>query len=150
MKPDKKPSRQRPTVASYLDALDHPQKPVVLAVRAAVLATSAEIHEGIKWNAPSFRTTEYFATFNLRSRAGADRVSLILHTGAKARASGEPWTVPDPEGLLEWLAQDRARITFGDLAEVKQKREALQRVLAAWIAALRGPTGPASRVAPPG
>jgi hypothetical protein len=57
-------------VAAFLRGLEHPLKQELEAVRRLILAASPTIHEGIKWNAPSFRTDEYFATMNLRARNG--------------------------------------------------------------------------------
>ena len=48
-------------VAAFLAALVHPRKAEILALRKVLLDADAGIAEGIKWNAPSFRTVEYFA-----------------------------------------------------------------------------------------
>ena len=67
-------------------------------MRHTILEVSPEIREAIKWNAPSFRTTALFATFNLRSR---DRVQLIFHTGAKVKDTATKGiAIPDPDQLL--------------------------------------------------
>jgi hypothetical protein len=55
------------TVEEFLETFDHPLKQEVIALRAIILGADARITEGIKWNVPSFRTSEYFATFHLRS-----------------------------------------------------------------------------------
>jgi hypothetical protein len=124
-----------PAVAAFMAALDDPRRPVLEAVRQAILAASPEIAEGIKWNAPSFRTSEFFATTNLHPKGAG--VRLILHTGAKVRASGvHSVAIDDPAGLLTWLATDRAMVTFADGAEVAAKRSALQAILKTWIALL--------------
>ena len=64
---------------AFLASLDHPFLREILALREIILGADPSIVEGIKWNAPSFRTSEYFATFHLRARDG---VQLILHRGA--------------------------------------------------------------------
>jgi hypothetical protein len=116
-------------------ALDHSLRPAIQAVRRAVLGASPSVSEGIKWNCPSFRTSEWFATLNLRARGGEERVWLVLHFGAKAKAGKQP-AIEDPSGLLEWLGKDRALVTFDDLADVGRKRRALTAVLRQWIALL--------------
>lgn len=119
-------------VDAYMAALDHPGKPLVEAIRRAVLGADASIAEGIKWNAPSYRTTEYFATTHLRDKRG---VGLILHRGAKVRAAAAGGlAIDDPAGLLEWLAPDRARIVFTGAADLAARRGALQALLRQWIA----------------
>ena len=63
-------------VEIFLAALDHPLKPEILALRQIILAADPSITEGIKWNVPSFRTSEYFATMHLRAKDG---IHVILH-----------------------------------------------------------------------
>nr|WP_246357541.1 DUF1801 domain-containing protein [Pyxidicoccus fallax] len=111
--------------------MEHPLKKEVEAVRQLILGLGPEVREGIKWNAPSFRTTEHFATFNLRD---PDRVRLILHTGAKVKDTAKSGVkVADPSGLLEWLAKDRCLVTLTDGKDLKAKRTALEAVLREWI-----------------
>lgn len=120
-----------PAVEAFLRELEHPRKPEIEAVRRIILGVSPTIREGIKWNAPSFRTTEYFATFHLRTR---DSVRLVLHTGAKARATAATGLdIPDPSGLLQWLAKDRCLVSLADGAQVEARRAALEAILRAWI-----------------
>jgi hypothetical protein len=115
----------------FLATLDHPAKALVVELRRVVRGADARIGEGIKWNAPSFRTTEYFATTNLRAKRGA---GLILHFGAKKNAiSASGVDIPDPAGLLRWLAKDRATVEFGDAAALEAKTPALQALLREWI-----------------
>ncbi len=119
-------------VDAFMAKLEHPAKKAVQALRAAILASDASISEGVKWNAPSFKVTEYFATTNLRTKAG---VGLVLHFGAKVRAvdAGKD-TIRDPEGLLKWLAKDRATIVFADDKDLRAKTPALQAIVRQWIA----------------
>ena len=120
-----KPGKSDASVEEFLRELDHPLKREIEAVRQIILGVSPEIHEVIKWNAPSFRTTEYFATVNLRDR---ECVTLILHLGAKVRENAKEMKIADPEGLLEWLAADRCRVTLGAGAEIQARRSALEAI----------------------
>jgi len=118
-------------VDTLLSALTHPRTPEIQALRAIILASDSRIAEGVKWNAPSFRTTEYFATFHLRAKEG---VQLILHFGARVRADRRARPpLADPAHLLTWLANDRATATFRDLDDIAAKRSDFQRLLQAWI-----------------
>ncbi|HET6763976.1 MAG TPA: DUF1801 domain-containing protein [Longimicrobiaceae bacterium] len=118
-------------VDAYLAALDHPLKAEIVALRAIILSADAAIGEGIKWNAPSFHTTEHFATFHLRGKAG---VQVVLHLGAKARAdAGVRAGIVDGAELLQWRGPDRAIVTFWDMADVEARRDAFVRVLQQWI-----------------
>lgn len=119
------------SVESLLASLEHPHKDEILVLRQIILGADPSIDEGVKWNAPSFRTTEYFATVHLRAKAG---VQVILHLGAKKRAEAETgMEVSDPESLLEWLAKDRATVKFGDMADVEAKRAAFSDLVREWI-----------------
>jgi Domain of unknown function (DU1801) len=116
-------------VEAFLAELNHPRKPVVLALRNILLEADPSISEGIKWNVPSFRTSEFFATMHLRAQ---DRVGIILHFGAKKRDT-TGIVIDDPEALLEWLAHDRAQLTFRDLGDVTGKRSAVTKIVQEWI-----------------
>lgn len=118
-------------VDDLVKSLVHQHKDAITHLRRIILGVDATIAEGVKWNTPSFRTTEYFATTNLRTKLG---IGVILHLGAKARdlpAGG--LVINDPDKLLKWLANDRAAIEFTDAAELKNKRGAFEEILRQWI-----------------
>jgi len=131
------PSRRDPEVTAFIDALDHPRKADLEQARALILDVSPEIHEGFKWKSPSFRTSEYFATLNVHAK---DRLRLILHTGAKVKATAAAGvTIADPEGLLQWLAKDRCLVSFDEADAVlssAKRRKALQAIISQWITLL--------------
>lgn len=137
------PADTTAAVDEFMARLEHPFKAEVETLRRLILAVDPSIAEGIKWNAPSYRTTsrrttdsrttsEYFATTHLRVKDG---IGLILHLGAKARdlpAGG--LGIDDPEKLLRWLGKDRASIELRGAADLAAKRAALQALIAQWIA----------------
>ncbi|WP_101926865.1 MULTISPECIES: DUF1801 domain-containing protein [Luteimonas] len=126
------PADTAAAVDALLATLVHPHLDAVQRLRAVVTGADPAVAEGVKWNAPSWRTTEYFATTHLRAPSG---IGLILHLGAKARALPEGGLViPDPARLLTWLAADRARVAFADRADVDARADALQALLRQWIA----------------
>jgi len=118
-------------VDQFMAALDHPFKAEIATLRKAMLAVDPSVAEGIKWNAPSWRTTEYFATTHLRSKTG---LGLILHLGAKVKTLPEGGLdIPDPAGLLKWLGKDRAQVEFASASDLQAKLPALQALLRRWI-----------------
>lgn len=118
-------------VDALLATLDHPQRDAIDALRQTILQADPRIGESVKWNAPSFHTTEHFATFHLRAKTG---VQLVLHLGAKARPDATVRaTVADPHQLLQWKSPDRAIVALRDLADVDAKRDALTHILRHWI-----------------
>lgn len=110
----------------------HPRQPVIDALRAVILAADRRIKEGVKWNAPSFYTTEHFATFHLRSR---DAVLLILHLGARPRPGvGMQDAIGESAVPLEWKGPARAIVAFRNLADVERYSAGLTQLLRRWIA----------------
>nr|WP_316641947.1 DUF1801 domain-containing protein [uncultured Roseateles sp.] len=124
------PADSSAAVDELMASLAHPHRDAIAALREIVRGADAGIAEGVKWNAPSFRTTEYFATTHLRAKTG---IALILHLGAKVRDIPS-LTVDDPQGLLSWLAKDRAMVSWAVLPELQAQAPALQALIRRWIA----------------
>lgn len=126
-----KPTDTSAAVDAFMAGLEHPFKAEIELLRKLFLGVGEGIAEGIKWNAPSFRTTEYFATTHLR---GKGTIGVILHLGAKVRdlpAGGV--VIEDPAGLLKWLAKDRAMIEFSNMSELKANQAALEEIIRQWV-----------------
>lgn len=117
-------------VAAFMEALQHPLKTDLEAARRIILSADARIGESIKWNAPSFRTTEFFATTNLRA---LDRVQFIFHLGAKVRKDLPALKLDDPAGLVKWLAKDRCLVTLGAGKDVVANQGAFADIVREWI-----------------
>jgi len=111
-----------PEVDAWFAAYDNPMKPVVQAVREAVLAVDDRVGECIKWKAPTFTFAGNIASFNPRSKK---HCSLMFHTGAK---------IPGDHPVLEGGGEVARYIKFADLDEVAAKGPALAAVIEAWIA----------------
>jgi len=125
------PADTSAAVDAFMATLDHPHADAVQRLRALVLGADPTIAEGVKWNAPSWRTTEYFATTQLRAKTG---IGLVLHLGVKARALPDGGLkIEDPEGLLTWPSSDRALLGFADRAEVEAREDAVRAVLRQWV-----------------
>ena len=118
-------------VNDLVSSLNHPATQEIQMLRDIVCDVSPSIQEGVKWNAPSFRVDEYFATINLREKQG---VGVVLHFGAKVRdvAAGRE-SIADPDRLLKWLAKDRATVRFSGKDDIAARKPAFQAVLRQWI-----------------
>jgi uncharacterized protein YdhG (YjbR/CyaY superfamily) len=121
-------SRTDPKVDTLLAKLRHPLKREVGLLRKDILASSAKVVEEFKWNSPSFKLADHFATIHVRG----SRLLLVLHTGAKRKAGAGP-TIADSAGLLQWRGKDRALVEFADAADFKAKRAAVKKILAQWV-----------------
>lgn len=118
-------------VDAFLATLAHPHLAAIHRLRRLITDAHASIAEGIKWNAPSFRTREYFATFHLRQPRG---VALILHLGARRRdplLDGSK--IEDPQALLRWLGPNRAMVAFADADQIQARAPAFQTLIRRWI-----------------
>jgi hypothetical protein len=125
-------NRKSRDVEAFFGSLKHPSKRALLALREIILAADGSIAEGIKWNVPSFRTTEYFATLHPRAKDG---IQVIMHLGARARGKSARG-VGDPTGILEWASPDRALARFQDLNDLRSRRTAFQKLVRQWIGCL--------------
>jgi hypothetical protein len=125
------PADTTAAVEAFLAELLHPFKAEVQTIRQSILGSAPGIAEGIKWKAPSFRTHGYFATVNLREKAG---VGVILHLGAKVRDIGPGGLlIEDPSKLLKWLASDRASVRFASDSDFQSKKSAFENLIRAWL-----------------
>jgi hypothetical protein len=125
------PADTTEAVDVLMKSLQHPAAREIQALRAVILQVHPSIREGVKWNAPSFRTGEYFATTNLRTKSG---VGVVLHFGAKVRSvAASRESIKDPQKLLKWVAKDRATANFADVNDLATKKKAFQEVLRQWI-----------------
>lgn len=122
------------TVDDFLAALDHPLLDDIHELRRLILGVSPSIGEEIKWNGPSFHTSEHFATMRLH---GKPPLQLILHLGVKKQIM-PAGAISDPGKLLKWLAPDRACINFETAGSVAAKRQQLRTIVRQWMAHVPG------------
>jgi uncharacterized protein YdhG (YjbR/CyaY superfamily) len=105
-------------VDEFLANLSHPRKSEVEAVRSIIKGVDKNIAEEVKWNAPSFNYKgEYLVTFNLRE---TERIHLVFHN---------PRIPEVKSALLEGNYKDRRMLYFADIADIKAKKTALEKIL---------------------
>lgn len=126
-------------VEAFLAELAHPEHAGITRLRALILGLDPRITEEVKWNAPSFKLEDHFATFKLHPPRG---ITLVLHTGAKLRNDPRPFTVEDPAGLLKWAAPDRAVLTLASSDAAVTHEAAIAALLRQWIAQLPAASPP--------
>ncbi|MBK6629283.1 MAG: DUF1801 domain-containing protein [Flavobacteriales bacterium] len=124
-------ARFDPATTTLLDAHQHPLRKAIDALRALILSVDPSIVEGVKWNTASYRTTDWFATLN--GPRHVKEPMIILHAGAKAKGVMLKDRIPDPEGMLKWIGNDRAQVVFKDAADIKAKQNVLRAIVSAWI-----------------
>jgi hypothetical protein len=114
---------RNPEVDAWFANYANPQAPLVQDVRTAILDASPQVTEAIKWQAPTFVYRGNIASFYPKSK---NHVSLMFHQGA---------SLPDPTGLLEGTGDVSRVAKFLDAEDLAAKREALQEIVRAWVAA---------------
>jgi hypothetical protein len=121
------------TVDEFMGKLKHPHKIAIEQIRVVVLASHKQVTEQIKWNAPSFGLGgEDRITFRLDSKNG---LQLIFHRGAKVRGDSSSFEFKDATGLLEWITNDRATLTFTDAKDFAAKGSDFEKVVKQWLKA---------------
>jgi uncharacterized protein YdhG (YjbR/CyaY superfamily) len=105
-------------VDEFLENLSHPLKAEVEAVRSIIRGVNKDIHEEIKWRAPSFNYKgEYLVTFNLRDEK---RVHLVFHNPQISKVKSK---------LLEGDYKDRRMAYFAEMKDIKAKKSLLEKAL---------------------
>jgi hypothetical protein len=120
-------------VTQHIKKLDPAFGKIIETIRKIILSTDASVGERIKWNNPSFYYTgemkpfdpkEYkreIVVFNLFK----EKIMLVFPSGAK---------VKDTSGLLTGDYKDGRRIVLlKDIADVRAKEKALQKIIKEWM-----------------
>lgn len=107
-------------VDAWIAAYDNPMKPVVQAMREAVLAADPRLGECIKWQAPTFTYKGNMASFFPKSKKHA---SLMFHKGAE---------IPGDFPNLQGDGKEARSFKVADLDDLEQKRAELQAIARAW------------------
>ena len=133
------------SVDSFIAGLNHPLSKEIQALRSIIGSASAELMEGIKWNAPSYALAgNDIITFNFRY---PEYVAIIFHTGPKGKDSqtGQPLFV-DGSGRIEWLADKRAMVKFNSLNQIESSRDWLVGLVRQWTTFAQQGFAPATRL----
>lgn len=120
-------------VTAHIKKLEPNLGKIVQYLRKLILGTDKEIGERIKWNNPSFYYTGEMKPFDPKEykreiivfNLFKGRIMLVFPSGAKVR---------DASGLLEGDYKDGRRIiVFKDMADIKSREKALQKIIKEWL-----------------
>ena len=120
-------------VQTYLSQSTHPKPDILLALRDIIRAAAPDLHEHIKWNAPSYQAGgDDRITFNLSK---PDAVKIILHRGATAKDTKTGVRlVADDTGWLIWASDQCAAVHFETMEQVSDRAKWLETLVPRWIA----------------
>ncbi|MGV3652116.1 MAG: DUF1801 domain-containing protein [Devosia sp.] len=111
-------------VRAWLSDLDPAWRPLVDALRAAIISAGPVLSERIKWNAPSYHLDGIdLGAMNLRE-LGRLRLVIVYPNSAPAERFG----------LLEGDWPDRRIMGFSSPEDIAAKSQALSQVIADWLA----------------
>lgn len=112
------PVSRTDAVDKFMLGLSHPLKAEVEAVRSIIKGADKNIHEEIKWKAPSFNYNgEYLVTFNLRD---VKRIHLVFHNPMIPKVKSD---------LLEGDYKDRRMMYFANMKDITAKKSELEKIL---------------------
>jgi uncharacterized protein YdeI (YjbR/CyaY-like superfamily) len=112
---------KNPKVDAFLKKKNHPLDREIQMVRAIILNTDKRIEEDIKWSVPTFMYKGNIASYYMNAKKF---VSLMFHKGA---------LIQDTYGLLEGDGKEARVARFIDVADIKKKKKALEKVVKEWI-----------------
>lgn len=124
-----------PEVSNFLDALKHPFRAEIEALRICILKANSNLTEDIKWNGPNYSLN---AQDRLTMRIQPPKqVQLIFHRGAKKLAQPKNKLIASASKLLEWKENDRAVISFKTLKDIETAEKELSTLVKEWLEASR-------------
>lgn len=104
-------------VEAYMDALNHPLKKEVEAVRSIIKNANPKLNERIKWNVPSYYYMDDIVTFGpLRS----EKILLVFH---------HPFVVKVKSKLLEGDYKDRRLVYLDSMNAIKENKKELEQII---------------------
>src|SRR5687768_12215247 len=104
-------------VEAYIDALNHPLKKEVEAVRSIIKNANSKLNERIKWNAPSYYYMDDIVTFGpLRS----EKILLVFH---------HRFVVKVESKLLEGDYKDRRLVYLDSMKAIKANKKELEQII---------------------
>lgn len=118
-------------VSQLLASHPHKYRECLEEIRLLVLGADYSISEGIKWNSMSFRTHEWFATWNQRAE---DKIQFVFHLGAKKRKVDSSSMSHDLGERVEWKSGDRCLVNFADSEDVMTCKQEFVQFVRTWIA----------------
>lgn len=119
-------AKKLPGIDEYMAELQHPLLQEIEAIRTIIKKSDKRINERVKWNAPSYYTTEDMVTFNPRD---TKRVHLVFHHKNCVKIKSD---------LLEGDYKDRRMMYFTSMADVKKKSKELTRIMKELIEMIEG------------
>ncbi len=122
-------------VTDFLDALNHPFRKEIEALRHCILTVNSGLTENIKWNAPNY-CFDGVDRITMRIQPPTTKqIQVIFHCGAKVKAQPKEKFLQEDFGILVWKSNDRAIATFKNMPKIEGHEIYLSKIVQAWIEA---------------
>ncbi len=115
-KEDLKKNKETEKVQEFLEALEHPLKDAVLLLRS-IIKSNKKLSERIKWNTPSYYSSDDLFTFNLHNKKF---VQLVFH---------HPEIINIKSKLLEGDYKDRRMIYFENSNAIIENKKEIESII---------------------
>lgn len=120
-------------VTKFLDDLNHPLRKEIERLRTDILSSHSGLTENIKWNGPNY-CHDHEDRITMRILP-PKQIQLIFHRGAIKKEQPKDLLIKDMPGFLTWKENDRAVVTFKNMAEIDSRKSDLNIVIKDWISA---------------
>ena len=120
-------------VSEFLDGLNHPFRKEIEKLRLIIINATNDLAENIKWNGPNYCYGE--ADRITMKIQPPKQVQLILHRGAKKQEQPKERIIQTDSKILTWKENDRAVITFKNMADIDKAEADLIEIVNDWIKA---------------
>ena len=127
------PNILNPSVSEFLDALNHPLRQEIEALRGIIMESGPLLEENIKWNGPNY-VSHGMDCITIKIQP-PKLIQIIFHRGAKVKEQPAERLISDNSGLLAWRENDRAIATFKTLEEINIRKADLVKIVKLWIEA---------------
>lgn len=118
------------SVNEFMKNTEHPCKEGIETLRDVIKSSNENIVEEIKWNAPSYKLENHFATFKLFP---PKNIQIVLHTDAKVKENPKQFHLDDPYQIIKWAAPDRCVITIKSNEEAIKLKNEVSNIIKSWI-----------------
>ena len=120
-----------PEGKQVLDAINHPLRAEIEALRQMIIESIEGLSENIKWNGPNYCFGEEDRiTMKIQP---PKQIQLIFHRGVKKMEQPNTPLIADPSGLLTWKENDRAIASFESVDIIISNEVFIKQIVTAWI-----------------
>ncbi len=124
-------------VTDFLDALNHPFRKEIEALRHCILTANSELTENIKWNGPNYCFDNADRITMRIQPPTTKQIQVIFHCGAKVKAQPTEKLLKENFDILAWKGNDRAIATFKNMGDIERHEMDLSKIVKGWIEATK-------------